>query len=129
MTIAKKLTLKEGKTLGLLNLKEEADFLDLERDLDLPTPIDKPLEAQVLLILVSTQAEVNQVFSNYADQLRTTTIWLCYKKGNVVEVNREKIWATALTYQWRAVSQIALDSVWSALRIRPMTAKELAEMI
>jgi predicted SnoaL-like aldol condensation-catalyzing enzyme len=50
-------------------------------------------------------------------------VWISYpKKSSRVEsdLSREVVWAAMEETGWRPVSQIAIDEVWSALRLRPI---------
>jgi predicted SnoaL-like aldol condensation-catalyzing enzyme len=49
-------------------------------------------------------------------------VWVTYPKktsGVESDLSREAVWAAMEGTGWRPVSQIAIDSVWSALRFRP----------
>jgi hypothetical protein len=50
-------------------------------------------------------------------------MWLVYPKktgGIASDMTRERAWEAFVHLGWRAVSQIALDDTWSALRFRPV---------
>jgi predicted SnoaL-like aldol condensation-catalyzing enzyme len=50
-------------------------------------------------------------------------VWISYpKKSSRVEsdLSREVVWAAMEETGWRPVSQIAINEVWSALRLRPI---------
>lgn len=49
-------------------------------------------------------------------------LWMAYPKGSSgvkTDVNRDRLWEAIKLLGWRAVRQIALDEVWSAIRFRP----------
>jgi len=50
-------------------------------------------------------------------------VWITYPKktsGVESDLSREAVWAAMEGTEWRPVSQIAIDDVWSALRFRPI---------
>jgi predicted SnoaL-like aldol condensation-catalyzing enzyme len=50
-------------------------------------------------------------------------VWIAYpKKTSKLEsdLSREEVWDAMKNTEWRPVSQIAIDEVWSALRFRPV---------
>ncbi len=49
-------------------------------------------------------------------------LWVCYPKGGSgvrSDLNRDTDWGPLAAARWRAVTQVAIDAVWSALRFRP----------
>jgi hypothetical protein len=49
-------------------------------------------------------------------------LWVSYPKGGsgvVTDLNRDVRWGPLADAGWRAVTQISIDHVWSALRFRP----------
>lgn len=46
--------------------------------------------------------------------------WIAYPKGNRTDINRDSIWARAEQLGWTATANVALDQIWSAVRIKPM---------
>lgn len=49
-------------------------------------------------------------------------LWVCYPKGGSgvkTDLNRDVRWGPLADAGWRAVTQVAIDPVWSALRFRP----------
>jgi hypothetical protein len=52
-----------------------------------------------------------------------TVLWFAYPKGTSgvkTDINRDILWQMALQFGIRPVSSVAIDSVWSALRFRPI---------
>jgi hypothetical protein len=50
-------------------------------------------------------------------------LWLCYPKGGIkaiftTDLNRDSLWAIAVTHGLKAVHQISIDDTWSAVRFR-----------
>lgn len=53
---------------------------------------------------------------------RGALVWITYPKktsGMASDLSREEVWDAMSETGWRAVAQIAIDEVWSALRFRP----------
>lgn len=127
-TLGQKLGIKDGRTFSLLAIDEHADFPDVDKKLGLGAPTASLEEADVVLFPASTEPEVRRGMEANIDNLaKAAAVWVCYKKGNAVEINREKLWIILADYNWKAVSQVSLNDEWSALRVRPMTEQELAK--
>ena len=47
--------------------------------------------------------------------------WIAYPKGGRSDINRDSIWARTVELGWTANANVALDEVWSAVRIKPVT--------
>ncbi|MGK4018184.1 hypothetical protein [Weissella paramesenteroides] len=125
-TAAQKLGVKDKSTLGLINGDTYEDFPSVTQDLEIETTIVSAVDADVVLIPVSTKDELSRIMTTEISDLKDDAIiWICYRKGNQVELNRDKIRFLIAEYNWRPNSQIALNEAWSALRVRPMTADEI----
>lgn len=123
-TLAQKLAIKDGRTFGLLDVDEHIGFPDVDKELELGAPV-APAEADVLLLPAASELGVRRTMEANSDSLASASaVWICYKKGNAVEINREKLWIILADYNWKAVSQVSLNDTWSALRVRPMTEQE-----
>jgi len=48
-------------------------------------------------------------------------LWLCYPKGKALgtDLDRDIVRETAARHRLQAVSLVAIDAVWSALRVKP----------
>ena len=125
-TLADKLAIKNERTFGVLADEKHVDFPDVSTELGLGEPTTPATEADVVLLPASTEEEMRHCMSNNAKSLsNVSAVWICYKKGNAVEINREKLWIILADYNWKAVSQVSLNDNWSALRVRPMNEQEL----
>ena len=123
-TLAQKLAIKDERTFGLLTTDEVTDFPDVSAELELGVPVT-PAEADVVLLPAASEPGVRRTMEANSDNLaNASAVWICYKKGNAVEINREKLWIILADYNWKAVSQVSLNDTWSALRVRPMTEQE-----
>lgn len=81
-------------------------------------------QSDALLLFVGSLAEVAE-FTPGAIQTvgQAGCLWIAYPKGGSgvkADVNRDRLAATVVQATgWRAVRQVAIDAVWSALRFRP----------
>jgi hypothetical protein len=78
-----------------------------------------------VLLFVNTRSElVRQAPAAVAATKEGGLLWIAYPKKSArtaSDLSREVVWESVLPTGWRAVTQIALDEVWSALRFRPET--------
>ncbi|MGO4593641.1 hypothetical protein AB4Z18_07440 [Leifsonia sp. 2TAF2] len=78
-------------------------------------------EAAVVATVVRTRDEL---LTRYAEQLPVASgaraVWVVYPKGGRADVNRDVVAGEARTHGWRGVSNIAVDDIWSAVRVRPL---------
>jgi hypothetical protein len=79
--------------------------------------------AEALLLFVRSLAEVAELTPGAIQKVgQNGLLWIAYPKGGSgvkTDINRDRL-ATAVVEQtcWRAVRQVAIDAVWSALRFR-----------
>ncbi len=78
--------------------------------------------ADVIQAFVQSQAEVEQNIHSWNQMLKPDgIIWLTYPKltsGIKADVNRDIIWKQIKTHGFDAVSMIAIDETWSAMRLK-----------
>lgn len=126
-TLAQKLAIKDGRTFAVLTVDEHKDFPDVTAELELDAPTTLK-QADVVLLPAATEPEIRRAMEENIERLNSASVvWICYQKGNAVEINREKLWIILADYSWKAVSQVSLNDTWSALRVRPMTADEMSK--
>ncbi|MDN4615473.1 hypothetical protein P5G50_13545 [Leifsonia sp. F6_8S_P_1B] len=81
--------------------------------------------AAVVVTFARSRAELVQ---RYGEQLPALAgakaVWYLYPKGNKADINRDGVAAEARAFGWRAVSNLAVDDVWSAIRVRPLKEGE-----
>lgn len=124
-TLASKLAIKDSRSFTVLRIDGHKDFPDVITELGLGKSADIE-QADVVLLPAATESEVRRTMAKDIDRLSSASVvWICYKKGNAVEINREKLWIILADYNWKAVSQVSLTDTWSALRVRPMTQQEI----
>ncbi len=121
-TLARKLAIKEGKTFLLVDAPRgsKAKLGELPKGVRLQTRASGP--ADVIQVFVADQEALEE-------QLRVCKpllapggiIWVCYHKGSSgvpTDINRDTIRAYASAVGLQAVSQVAIDDDWSALRLK-----------
>jgi len=122
-TLINKLLLKPGQRAAIVNAPASYH----ERLAPLPegvTPADR-LEGtcDFVLLFVNTRAELDSLAPAAVAVMRPRgLLWIAYPKKSAKttsDLSREAVWEGVLPTGWRAVTQIALDEVWSALRFRP----------
>jgi hypothetical protein len=122
-TIVEKLLIKTGDGLSLLGAgADERAVLG-----DLPTGVAEvePARATVSVTFVRTRAEL---MTRFADELSAVAgaraVWFLYPKGGRADFNRDTFIQEAGAFSWRAISNVAVDDVWSAVRVRPLAHGE-----
>ena len=124
-TLADRLGLKDQLTIGVCN-QTAVDFPQQFAGLDL-RQCPEWRSTDIVLVPAETEGEVDEVFSDEADLgtlASVRSVWICYRKGNAAEINRDKLWVVMSRYGWKAVAQVSLDDVWLALRVRPLKSSE-----
>jgi hypothetical protein len=123
-TPAEKLRLKAGMTAALLHVPE-----DVRGGLGLPDGVavdDDPAHVDVILDFAATQAEAERRLTALEPHVRDEVVlWFCYPKGSKAaghDLNRDTVATFARTVGLVAVSNVAVDETWSALRIRRLRA-------
>jgi hypothetical protein len=120
-TLAVKLQLKPGQWILVRNAPT-GYFEQLV--VALPQASQELEQTEALLLFVRSLAEVAE-FTPGAIQTvgQAGLLWIAYPKGGSgvkTDVNRDRLAAVVLQATgWRAVRQVAIDGVWSALRLRP----------
>jgi hypothetical protein len=122
MTLSEKLQLKPGQRM--LVRKAPAGYFE-HLVVELPQSGLKVEGADALLLFVASLAEVAKLAPG-AIQLvgQAGLLWIAYPKGGSgvkTDINRDRLVAAVVEVTgWRAVRQVAIDAVWSALRFRPV---------
>jgi hypothetical protein len=78
--------------------------------------------AEAVIVFVKTLAEVRaHAGPVVAAAKKDRVAWLVYPKAGKLhtDLNRDIVWRHMLTKGVQAVRQVAIDSVWSAMRFRP----------
>jgi hypothetical protein len=88
--------------------------------LDAPTP--GPDEEPAVLLFVRTRAELEAEVAPALEAARSDRLtWIAYPKAGQLgtDLNRDSLADAMVARGVRPVRQVAIDSVWSALRFRP----------
>ena len=101
-------------------LRKPADVtLDIEPGL----VVDEAVSADAALIFVTSMADLDSsdVEAVLDAARRDALCWIAYPKAGQLgtDLNRDSLAATTSQMGVRAVRQISIDNVWSALRFRP----------
>ena len=122
-SLQQKLQLKSGQAMVILNpapgyvekLKGELkdNFLRVE---------SKP-NSEAVLVFVNSLAEARELVPSGIRAVKPDGLMLvAYPKGSSkikTDVNRDSLWEAVKPMGWRPVRLIALDEVWSVMRLRP----------
>jgi len=127
-SLIKKLGIKENKRLIILNAPEgyskQIGTL-LPEDVELVTTATSVGKFDVVLLFVRNKTEVEKVTPKAIDIVKPGgRLWLSYPKQSSkvpTDINRDILWKIFPNDEWRPVTQISIDEVWSALRFRPKT--------
>ena len=123
-TIFKKLRLDDSKKLLIVNAP--ADYLAIIKgSLNYDEEPQEPSYDFVQVFAIS-QADLEKSVMNVGKYAKYDCLfWACYPKGTgsiKSNIKRETVWKAFDLIGLQAVSQIAIDDTWSALRARPIEA-------
>jgi hypothetical protein len=114
--LAKKLLVRAGSRVAVLGAPA---------DIDLVLPPDaKPAErgpADVVLVYVRSRAAVAAALAKAGRRIANGgTLWIAYPKAGQLgtDLNRDVLARALQAHELEPVSQIAVDAVWSALRVK-----------
>lgn len=118
-TNAEKLQIREDDIVWVISTNdEEAALLD-------PLPhgaetVDEPVDGlgAVIMFVEDRLALMTQLDEILPQLGSTPVIWIAFPKGNRSNINRDSIWELIGEYGWRLVSNVSLDDVWSAVRLK-----------
>ncbi|MCU0486991.1 MAG: hypothetical protein MUC85_12880 [Anaerolineales bacterium] len=122
MILSEKLQLKPGQQILVQN-PPAGNFEHLM--VELPQARLEIEGADALLLFITSLAEVADLTPGAIQKIgQTGLLWIAYPKGGSgvkTDVNRDRLAAAVVeSIGWRAVRQVAIDEVWSALRFRPI---------
>jgi hypothetical protein len=121
-TVAQKLFVREGYAVLLLNAPKgyQESMGALPKDAKVVAKPTKPVD--LIQVFAATKTEM-------IDQLRKAKpllkegglLWATYPKAGQMntDLKREVVWDCGQAVGMHCVSQIAVDDVWSALRLKP----------
>ncbi len=125
-SLIKKLGIKPKHRVNILNAPEgysEQIGTLLPVDVELLTAPTPAGNFDVVLQFVHNKAEVQKDTPIAIEMVKAGgRLWLSYPKQSSkvpTDINRDILWKIFPNSEWRPVTQISIDEVWSALRFRP----------
>jgi hypothetical protein len=121
-SIPEKLHLRPGQVLAVIDSPE--GFEPMLGPLPHGCRMERTMhpQASVVLVFVHLKVELERRLSELKGQLgASAALWVIYPKGTSgmdTDLNRDIIWTKARTFGMDAVSNFAVDDVWSALRLK-----------
>ena len=118
--------LKLNRTDKILIVNAPREYLDFLGELQYDTTVGNNLEEayDFFQLFATSQAELESLVREYAKAGKYDCLfWGCYPKdgGKIKsDIKRETVWTAFQLVDMHAVSQIAIDNTWSALRARPL---------
>ena len=118
MDLAGKLQLKPGQSVAIVN-----EPADIALDLGGGHPAaGAPGEADAVIVFATDRAELDELRGQFVPPAaRDALTWVAYPKAGKLgtDLNRDVLAELVKREDVRPVRQVALDDVWSALRLRP----------
>lgn len=125
-SLIKKLGIKPKQRVLILNAPEgyaEQIGTLLPAGVELVTSPTSAANSDVVLQFVRNKAEVEQNIPLAIQIVKPGgLLWISYPKQSAkvpTDINRDILWKIFPDIEWRPVTQISIDEVWSALRFRP----------
>jgi hypothetical protein len=118
LNLADKLQLKPGQSISIVN---EPENVDLELG-DGHRAADVPGDADAVIVFCTDRAELDGLRDQYVPPAaRDALTWVAYPKAGKLgtDLNRDVLAEMVKREDVRPVRQVALDDIWSALRLRP----------
>jgi len=124
--LSQKLHIKTGQRVGVINAP--GFFLRLLTPLPEAVTLASNGPFDHVTLFVRSKGEVDRMWATAVGAIKNGgVIWVAYPKkssGVNTDITRDEGWDTVVAAGWDAVSQIAIDDTWSALRFRPVSAEE-----
>ena len=118
MDLAGKLQLKRGQSTAIVNLPE-----DVELDLGDQHPAHvAPERADGVIVFCRDRQELERLGDQFVPAAKRDALtWVAYPKAGKLgtDLNRDVLAELVRARGVQPVRQVALDDVWSALRLRP----------
>jgi len=118
MDLAGKLQLRPGQSVTIVN-----EPADIALDLGGEHPVaGNSGEADAVIVFATNRAELERLRDQFVPPAaRDALTWVAYPKASKLgtDLNRDVLAELVKREDVRPVRQVALDDVWSALRLRP----------
>jgi len=110
MDLARKLQIKEGQRLAVLDLPDGVDL-----------GVEAAPDGDAILGFVRMRADLPRMAPVLEAARQDRLAWIAYPKagGLGTDLDRDSLWALLKDEGVRPVRQVAIDATWSALRFRP----------
>jgi hypothetical protein len=118
VSVASKLQIKPGQSVCVIGRPQDVT-LDLGQE---PKLVQDPTTSDAVIVYATSSAELEQLSAPLlAAARRDALTWVAYPKAGQLgtDLNRDTLAAIVQAEGARPVRQIAIDDVWSALRLRP----------
>jgi hypothetical protein len=118
MDLVGKLQLKSGQSVAVVNRPEGAS---LELGGENPV-VDEPEQADAVIVFSVNRADLDRLSEQFVPPAKRDALtWVAYPKGGKLgtDLNRDVLAELVKRRGVQPVRQVALDDVWSALRLRP----------
>ena len=118
-----KLQMKAGQRLAVVNAPEGMAAVLATRLPEVTVGVDLAEKADGVLVFVRSVEEASRLVGKAIEAAgRKGLVWVAYPKGGSgveTDLNRDVLWKVVEPSGWRPVRLVALDEVWSAMRLRP----------
>ncbi|BBH16743.1 hypothetical protein Back2_10300 [Nocardioides baekrokdamisoli] len=116
MTVGAKLKVKAGQSIAVFGLPADVD-------LELPDHVPAAGAPDVAIGFAINAATAEDLHVVIASARTDRVAWIAYPKGGQLgtDLSRGKLVALMAEHHLQPVRQIAIDSVWSAMRFRPVS--------
>lgn len=119
MSLAKKLNLKDGMKVRVVNKPKGVDLGDVQTTTS--------AKADAVLVFVKNKAEVDAKGSPFIEAAKDDKLsWAAYPKAGKLEtdLHRDILWQHVEKHGIEGVRLVSLDETWSVMRFRPKAAKK-----
>ena len=126
--LLKKLQIKSGFDVAVVNSPANLDEIlgKLPTDINLSTSTARPYQA--LLIFAITKSDLKMALDQEHQKIGNKTItWIIYPKAKTPlasDLNLMQSWEDLKSYQLTPCASAAIDTQWTALRIKPVEAQK-----
>jgi len=121
--IIKKIRLDKASKILIINAPKE--YLDILKEIEFDTKLTKKHEGKYdfVQVFATSQDELEKLVVQVGKAgINDCLFWASYPKGTgkiKSDIKRDTVWIAFDLIGLQAVSQIAIDETWSALRARP----------
>ena len=120
-TVAQKMYIKPGMTMGLFNAPENIEkLLSLPKEVKLHESFTSDLD--IMLAFIENRKMLEDNLSILKRQIHDDgALWLAYHKGSSsvdTDINRDRIHAYAQTLNLKGVGLVSINKNWSGFRFK-----------